>query len=105
MPTRTRTVNTSSAGTGGRSTTPARRRSSETGEPVRVWSECSVTISVSSDPPQFIKFTHGFEKMAPNSSKAAISRTENDIFEQCERVVDRRVKRIARLIRDLQNEV
>jgi hypothetical protein len=69
--------------------------------PVRVWSECSVTISVSSDPPQFVKFSHGFEKMCPSSSTRAIKRTEAEIFAVCEEVVDRRVRKLKRLLRRL----
>lgn len=100
MPPRTRNT----ASTGGRSTTPATSRRASSG-PVRVWSEASVTIAVSENPNQYLKFTHGFEKMAPNDSSAAIARTEREIYEACERVLDRRVKRIARLIREMEAQV
>lgn len=98
MPTQKRA--TSSVSAGGRSTTPASRRKTESGS-VRVWSEASVTVAITQDPPQFAKFTHGFERMAPNSSPAVLKRIEREIFEECERIVDARVRKLARIIRRL----
>lgn len=85
-----------------RSTTAASsRRARRKNGPVRCWSECSVTISVSNDPPQFIKFTHGFEMMSPTDDEDDIRRTEFKIYKTCEEIVDKRVKRLARLIKQI----
>lgn len=81
------------------------RPGSRTSGPVRVWSSASITVAVSQDPPQFIKFEHGFEMMAPNDTEAAIKRTENYIFQTCEAIIDKRVKRLRRLIRQLEEEL
>lgn len=92
-----------------RSSTPAARRQmrpgSRTSGPVRVWSSASVTVAVSDDPPQFIKFEHGFEMMSPNDTDAAIKRTEAKIYATCEAIIDRRVKKLRRLIRQLEEEI
>lgn len=102
------TTRKGSSGIGsGQSRTPVRTLVevlSSTGGPVRVWSEASVTVAVTDDPPQFVKFTHGFERMSPSSSKADIVRTERLIFERCEEIVDRRVRRLARLIKQLNRD-
>lgn len=65
---------------------------------VRVWSEASVTVNVGE--PGFIKFTHGFE-MLSKSDERSIVQTERKIFAACEKVVDSRLKKLARLLRDM----
>ena len=96
----TRRKDTSSAPAGGRRTTPAASRASSSG-PVRVWSEASVTVAITQDPPQFAKFTHGFERMAPNDSPAAVKKVEAEIFAECERIIDLRIKKLRRLMRQI----
>lgn len=92
---------TSSTAGGGRSTTAASSRRAQSG-PVRVWSEASITVAITVDPNQYAKFTHGFERMAPNDSPATLRRVEREIFEECERIIDMRVKKLRRLIRQLE---
>lgn len=96
----TRTRSSSSVAAGGRSTTPASSRA--TGVPVRVWSEASVTVAITQDPPQFAKFTHGFERMAPDDSPATLKKVEREIFVECERIIDIRIKKLRRLMRQLR---
>ena len=72
---------------------------------MRVWSEASVTVCVDRDNNQFIKFTHGFEKMAKGDSDVEIRRTEREIYEACEKIIDARVKKLHRLIRRLNREL
>lgn len=92
-----------------RSSTPAARRQVEAGSrtsgPVRVWSSASVTVAVSDDPPQFVKFEHGFEMMSPNDTDAAIRRTEQKIYDTCEAVINRRLKKLRRLMRQIESEL
>lgn len=84
---------------GGKGTTPSSRRSLRKRTPVRVWSEASITVSVTSEPPQFIKFTHGFEMMSPSDTQEDIKRTEARIFKTCEEIVDKRARKLARIVR------
>lgn len=101
----TKRKNTSSTSGGGRSSTAASsRRARKKSGPVRVWSEASITVAITDDPPQFAKFSHGFEKMAPNDTDAALKRTEEEIFRSCEQVIEKRAKKLARLIRQINNE-
>lgn len=65
---------------------------------MRVWSECGVTVAVSSDPPQFIRFTTGHERIAPDDDPATIRRTERAIYADCEKIVDKRVKALIKLV-------
>lgn len=68
---------------------------------MRSWSECSVTVAVSDDPPQFIKFTHGFEMMSPSDSTEDLRNTERHIYETCEKIVNERVRKLRRLMRQI----
>lgn len=61
-----------------------------------------MTVCVDRANNQFIKFTHGFEKMSMTDSDAALARTEREIFETCERIIDKRVRKLHRLIRQLE---
>lgn len=61
-----------------------------------------MTVCVTDDPPQFVKFTTGHERMAPDDDGATIARTEKQIYEQCEAIVDQRVKELTRLVRAAQ---
>lgn len=90
---------TSSVGAGGRSKTGKEPKKDG---PVRVWSECSVTVAISEDPPQFVKFTHGFERMAPNSKRTTITQVEDEIYRACEKIVEKRIKRLTRVIRQFE---
>lgn len=89
---------TSSTPGGGKSTTPKASERSRSG-PVRVWSECGVTVHLGDS--NFAKFTHGFERMAPNDSPAAVRKVEAQIFAECERIIDLRIKKLRRLMRQI----
>jgi hypothetical protein len=56
-----------------------------------------VTLCVTEDPPQFLKFTVGRETLC-NDSTAAATDAERLIYEWCERVVEKRVRGLQRLI-------
>lgn len=77
------------------------RRTPSSG-PVRVWSEATVTICVTEEPPQFVKFTTGHERMAPDDNERTIAQTEKAIYDQCESIVAARVKDLTRLVRAAQ---
>lgn len=66
---------------------------------VRVWAEAGVTLAVSENPPQFIKFSFGHERIAPNDDMETIKRYEAMCYEFCEQVVEKRVKKLKRLIK------
>jgi hypothetical protein len=74
-------------------------RVARTPKPVRVWAEVGVTIAVTEDPPQFIRFSFGHEKIAPNDDQETIKRYEALVYETCEAVVERRIRRLKRLVR------
>lgn len=85
-----------------RSTTPARSRAAQgevsgTGT-VRVWSEASVTVNVGDF--NSIKFAHGFERLVKNDKRSVVA-AEREIFEACEVVVNRRLKQLAKLLREM----
>ena len=82
------------------SRSPSTRNEPQVGRPVRVWSECGVTVAVSSDPPQFIRFTTGHERIAPDDDPATIRRVERQIYAACEKIVDRRVKTLVKLVQE-----
>lgn len=77
---------------------PSTRRKPRVGGPVRVWSECGVTVAVTDDPPQFIRFTTGHERVAPNDKPATVRRVEREIYEDCEKIVERRTKQLIKLV-------
>jgi hypothetical protein len=70
------------------------------GRRVRVWSETTVTLAVTQDPPQFVKYTFGSERMVPNNAKA-IADAERRIHEFNVEVVTARVQDYAELVEDL----
>lgn len=69
------------------------------GGPVRVWSECGVTVCVDEQTRQFIRFTTGHERIAPDDKPATIRRVEQAIYEECETIVNKRVTMLSRLVR------
>ena len=76
----------------------SRSRTKEDG-PVRVWAECGVTVAVTDDPPQFVRFLTGAERTAPDSSAATRERVEAELFAELEATVDKRVKKLVRLVK------
>lgn len=69
------------------------------GDSVRVWSEVGVTIAVSDDPPQFLRYTFGHERLAKNSTQEEIRKTARLVDEFNEAELDRRIGKYARLLR------
>ena len=80
----------------------AKRAESDGSEQVRVWAEAGVTLAVTSDPPQFVRLTYGHERIAPDSSEATLKEYEKKVFDHCEAVVQRRAKRLVKLVRRTQ---
>lgn len=85
----------------GRKTSSGRKR--KKGNPAKVWSECGVTMPIN-DTTAHIRFSFGFEKIAPDDSENAIKRVEKEIFELSEEVVQRRVVRLKRMIARIDKE-
>lgn len=67
------------------------------GDAVRCWSEVGVTISVTDDPPQFLRATFGHERIAKNSTQAEISRTFRLIDEANEAELEKRIRRYKKM--------
>lgn len=69
------------------------------GDSVRVWSEVGVTIAVTDDPPQFLRFTFGHERIAKNGTQEEIRKTATLVDEFNEKELDKRLKKYRRLFR------
>jgi hypothetical protein len=82
----------------------ARGRTPRSDRAVRIYVEAGITMAVTDDPPQFVRFTFGQERIVPNDSEETIARYERIAYEACEAIVDRRVRRIARLIKQIASE-
>lgn len=71
---------------------------------MRVYSEVGVTVAVSEDPPQFVRYTFGHERIARSDSTEEIERTERLVHEVNERMVEKRVRELVRLVKRVHNE-
>lgn len=69
------------------------------GDSVRVWSEVGVTIAVTDEPPQFLRFTFGHERIAKSSSQADVVKAEALVDEFNEKILDKRLKKYRRMFR------
>lgn len=65
----------------------------------RVYVEAGVTVSVTDEPPQFVRYTFGMEVTAPDGSAESLEKIEEETYEKVERIVDRRVRKLARLVK------
>lgn len=74
------------------------------GRSVRVWGEVSITVAVTDDPPQFIKVTHGHERISKSDSEQDILRTEAQIHATASKVVERRAEELKRLVHRVLDE-
>lgn len=81
----------------GEATGTARRSAAGT-KSVRVYVECGITLAVTEDPPQYIKYTVGAEKIAPNDTLETIQRTERQLYDQLEQIVEQRITKLQRLV-------
>jgi hypothetical protein len=75
------------------------------GESVRVWSEVGVTVAVTDDPPQFLRFTFGHERIAPSSTQTDIKKTEALVNEFNEFILEKRLKQYQRMFRRSEIQV
>lgn len=66
-----------------------------------VYSEASVTICVDPTHNEFLKFTFGHERLSPSDSEADLKRTEAAAWKFNEAVIDKRARKIQRLIRQI----
>lgn len=65
---------------------------------VRVWSEVGITVAVTDDPPQFLKFSFGHERIAKNDSIEEIRKTARLIDEFNEAELDRRLAHYKKVV-------
>lgn len=96
-------VTTSGEGSAARSRR-LRSRSADGGSGALVWSEASITVQISENPSSFIKFGHGFEMMSRDFTPEAIAATEKEIFEACEIVVNKRARKLKKILREMKEE-
>jgi len=66
---------------------------------VRVWSEVGLTLAVTDDPPQFIRFAFGHERIAKSDSVEEIRKTAALVDEFNEAELERRIKKYKNLVR------
>ena len=66
---------------------------------VRVWAEVGITLAVTQDPPQYVKFLFGHERIAPDDKKDTIARYQSMVIENCEETVEKEVKRLSRIVK------
>lgn len=71
---------------------------------VRVWGEAGITLAVTSDPPQFVRVSFGHERIAPDDSEATIKRYEKMVNDYNEDVVERRARKLVRMIKRVNKE-
>ena len=70
--------------------------------PVKVWSDLTITLQLREY--ESVKFTHGQQRYANNDTETEILRVEEAIHASCEKIINKRVKKYARLIRQLKEE-
>jgi len=66
---------------------------------VRIGAKCGVTLPVTSDPPSFVKYEFWHERIAPDDSPTTIKKYERMVFEACEEIVEKRVRKLRRIIK------
>lgn len=89
-------------------TTPPRsttKKSSDSTKAVRVWSEVGVTVCITDDPPQYLKFTFGHERLAKSGSQVELQKTARQIDEFNEAEIEKRIDQYTRLIKAHEIEV
>jgi len=82
----------------------ARGRTPRSDRAVRIYVEAGITMAVTDDPPQFVRFSFGQERIVPNDDEETLARYERIAYEACEAIVERRARRLARLIRRVGSE-
>lgn len=71
---------------------------------VRVYVEAGVTLCVSEDPPQYLKYTFGQERLAASDDAKSIAKAEALAFESCEAMIEKRTKKLSHLIRRVSSQ-
>lgn len=84
--------------------TEKRRRIRRESGQVAIYSECSITVCVDPVHNDFLKITVGHERLSPSDSETDLKKTEAAAWKFNEAAVERRVKRVTRLIRQIQAE-
>lgn len=91
----------SAKSSGSKSSKPGAKRG-KVATPTTVWSECGLTVPIGSDPYSYVKINFGFEKLSPSDNMADIEKTELQIYNKCEEIVEKRIRKLARLSRSIQ---
>lgn len=86
----------------GRTRSGSARRRAKGSTGVVVYSECSVTVCVDRKNNNYVKVTVGHERLSPSDSEHDLAATEKAAWAFNEKVVDRRVSRIKRLIASIE---
>lgn len=67
---------------------------------IKIGAEVGVTLQV--DEFQFVRFSYHSERIAPNDDPSTIKKYEQMLFAHCEEVVEKRAKRLKRMIRSMK---
>lgn len=84
-----------------RSRRSSRRR---TDEGVVIYEEFTITVCTDPVMHEFIKFGIGHERMSPSGSEDALNKTEAAAWKWNERIADRRVRKLKRLLAQIAAE-
>ena len=71
---------------------------------VRVWSSVGVTIPIQNDPPAFLRFSFGHERIAKKGTAAEVSRVADAVDEFNENELQKRLKKYVRMVRVISND-
>lgn len=71
---------------------------------VRVWSEMGMTVQITDDPPQYVKFSVGHERLAPDASEETLDKYAAVVDEYNERWANRVLRRLERLARRVERQ-
>lgn len=71
----------------------SRRSAHDPPQAVRVWGEAGVTVSITEQPPQFVRVLFGHERIAPDDSPATLKRYRKLIDEFNEAVVAEQIEK------------
>lgn len=81
--------------------TPARKSKADTTQdgktPVLCWMEVGLTVPIGDDPYTYVKTTFGYQRMSPSDREVDINRTERAMYEHCEAIVEKRMRKLIRL--------
>lgn len=81
----------------------ARRSATDNPVGVRVWGEVGATVCVDPDNRNFIRFTFGHERIAPDDDPETLERYEALVYEYCEMKAEKRMRQLVRLTKAIAN--